>query len=108
MKRWILLLMVAIGSMTGIAGATDTVPGSEIRFAVFSDPHVYDSRLGTTGAAFEQYLAEDRKMIRESEAILAATVDQLIEEDVDFVLVPGDLTKDGELDSHLLFRNNFV
>jgi len=104
MKRWILLLMVAIGSMTGIAGATDTVPGNEIRFAVFSDPHVYDNSLGTTGEAFEQYLAEDRKMIRESEAILAATVDQLIEEDVDFVLVPGDLTKDGELRSHILFQ----
>ena len=76
----------------------------EITFAVFSDPHLYHTSLGTEGAAFEAYLARDRKLIRESEAILDAAIDGIISERrVKFVLVPGDLTKDGELFNHFLF-----
>jgi len=77
------------------------------RFAVFSDPHYYDSDLGTEGAAFEAYLAQDRKLIRESEALTQAVVEQIIaanaEKPIDFVIVPGDLTKDGALSSHQEF-----
>lgn len=79
-------------------------PGAEcgpVRFAVISDLHVYDTRLGTTGAAFEAYLAYDPKLLRESEAILEAAVDGILDEGVDFVIVSGDMTKDGELASHL-------
>jgi 3',5'-cyclic AMP phosphodiesterase CpdA len=70
-------------------------------FAVLADPHLYDSRLGTTGEAFEMYLAQDRKLLRESEAIADAAVAALLEAKPDFVLVAGDLTKDGCLSSHL-------
>ncbi|BBO86115.1 hypothetical protein DSCO28_66810 [Desulfosarcina ovata subsp. sediminis] len=77
------------------------------RFAVFSDPHFYDTDLGTEGAAFEAYLAQDRKLIRESEALAQAVVEQIIaanaETPLDFVIVPGDLTKDGALSSHEKF-----
>lgn len=79
------------------------------RFAVFTDPHYYDSDLGTTGTAFEAYLQQDRKLIRESDAILESAVEQIINEHntrpVDFVIVPGDLTKDGELASHEKFAS---
>lgn len=76
------------------------------KFAVFSDPHVYDSSLGTEGDAFEWYLAQDRKLIRESEAILDATIDAILDDpQIQFVIVPGDLTKDGEKKNHHLFAN---
>ena len=76
----------------------------EITFAVLSDPHFYHASLGTEGAAFEAYLAQDRKLIRESEAILDAAIEGIIRErQVKFVLVPGDLTKDGELFNHFIF-----
>ncbi|MFK5952707.1 MAG: choice-of-anchor I family protein [Desulfobacterium sp.] len=75
-----------------------------VSFAVFSDPHYYDSDLGVTGSAFESYLAQDRKMLAESEAILAATVKALEgNSHLSFVIVSGDLTKDGELFSHQEF-----
>ncbi len=74
----------------------------ETSFAVFSDPHIYDSSLGTQGKAFETYLAEDRKLLRESAEILGAAVEAIENEKVSFVLVPGDLTKDGELVCHEL------
>ena len=70
-------------------------------FVVFSDPHLYNADLGTTGAAFESYLQQDRKLLRESEAILDAAIDAVQNEaGIDFVLVPGDLTKDGERAGH--------
>ncbi len=72
-----------------------------LRFAVISDPHLYDTRLGTSGAAFEDYLNQDPKLLRESEAILEAALDRVIEQKARFVIIPGDLTKDGELTSHV-------
>ncbi len=83
--------------------ARSTSTGQTIQFAVFSDPHYYDSALGTTGEAFEAYLNSDRKMIRESEAILNAAIGGMKQDNIQFALVAGDLTKDGELSSHMKF-----
>lgn len=74
----------------------------EANFVVFSDLHVYDIRLGIEGKAFEHYLSEDRKLLRESPEILEAAIAAIKNEKASFVLVPGDLTKDGELASHEL------
>lgn len=75
-------------------------------FAVISDPHYYDSDLGVSGSAFEAYLTRDRKLLRESEAILKATAESIQGiPDINFVIVPGDLTKDGELSSHQEFAD---
>lgn len=71
------------------------------RFAVISDPHFYDTRLGVSGAAFENYLMTDPKLLRESEAILDAALEEVTSERARFVIIPGDLTKDGELVNHL-------
>ena len=67
---------------------------------VFSDPHYFDPSLGTSGAAFETYLAQDRKLIAESDAIIRAMVAQVEAQNPQVVLVSGDLTKDGEQLSH--------
>lgn len=71
-----------------------------VRFAVLSDLHFYDNRLGTAGAAFEQYLFTDLKLLPLSEAILDAAIADLLQRDLRFVLVSGDLTKDGEVLNH--------
>lgn len=75
----------------------------EARFLVFSDPHLYDVSLGVEGEAFRSYLAEDRKLLRESEPVLRAALSSMKKYPADFVLVPGDLTKDGERINHELF-----
>jgi 3',5'-cyclic AMP phosphodiesterase CpdA len=69
-------------------------------FAVFSDVHFYDVSLGTSGSAFESYLKQDRKLLAESEPILQSVITSLTSEKLDFILIPGDLTKDGELSGH--------
>ena len=76
---------------------------TNVKIAVLSDPHYFAPELGTSGAAFDQYLASDRKMIAESKAILESTVDAIKNSDAQIVLVTGDLTKDGELLSHQQF-----
>ncbi|TNJ34110.1 choice-of-anchor I family protein [Prosthecochloris vibrioformis] len=79
------------------------VPG-DLKISVISDPHYFaPSLLVNDGAAFEAYLAEDRKMIAESDAILNSALDMVSAENPDILLIPGDLTKDGEKVSHEAF-----
>ncbi len=80
----------------------------ETTFIVLSDPHIYSPTLGTQGKAFEDYLARDRKLLRESTEIMEAAIAAIRNEKADFVLVPGDLTKDGERISHELAASYFA
>jgi 3',5'-cyclic AMP phosphodiesterase CpdA len=73
-----------------------------VKLLVLSDPHYFDPSLGTTGQAFETYLARDRKLVPESDAVLRAVLAAVQLEKPDAILISGDLTKDGELTSHML------
>jgi hypothetical protein len=86
----------------GCADDTGTLPVYEptTRLLVFSDPHYYAPALGTTGSAFADAVAHDRKLIAESDAVLRALVGLIAADPPAFVLIPGDLTKDGERPSH--------
>ncbi|MDD3803999.1 MAG: metallophosphoesterase [bacterium] len=78
---------------------------SNAKFIVFSDPHTYDTVLGTSGKAFEDYLDSDRKLLRESSRIIDKLISLIDTIECDFILIPGDLTKDGEVLSHTLFNS---
>lgn len=69
-------------------------------FLVVSDLHFYDTSLGTEGEAFQAYLDRDRKLLTLSGEILETAVARMAAEKADFVLVSGDLTKDGETICH--------
>lgn len=95
-------ILVAGYETSGTMGvySMDTVT-TKASFMVISDIHVMDSSLLISdGTAFQTYIASDRKMLAESEAILQATIDTILSINPDYVLVPGDLTKDGEKVSH--------
>ncbi len=70
------------------------------RFMVISDTHLYDTSLGTSGSALTDYLKNDRKLLLESTELLNVAIDRALAAKVDFVLVSGDLTKDGEQLNH--------
>lgn len=71
------------------------------KIGVISDLHyTHPSLIVEKGAALENYLSNDRKLLVESEAILKEAVANLLAENVNIVLIPGDLTKDGEKVSH--------
>ncbi len=77
-----------------------------VKFGVLSDAHLYNVRLGTTGSAFEHYMMLDPKLLPQSEPILDSAIDNLIAAKVQFVIISGDLTKDGELVDHVLMAQH--
>ena len=88
---------------TALPGEESTAPMLETSFMVISDTHFYDPSLGNTGRAFENYQKYSGKLIGESKELLDAAVQSIIASGVDMLLIPGDLTKDGSLKSHLGF-----
>ncbi|MCL2801560.1 MAG: metallophosphoesterase [Treponema sp.] len=69
-------------------------------FAVISDIHVYSHELGASGEAFDKIMFSDRKLLLDSIDLLDYAINEIIASGVDFVIIPGDLTKDGELINH--------
>ena len=105
MKKALHVLVVSIaliGLVVPVSYGSSTLDRT-IKFCVFSDPHYYDPTLGTTGSAFQAYLAQESKMFAESDAILSAAIKGVMQESPDFLLIPGDLTKDGEEVCHQKF-----
>ena len=84
----------------GYTGEAAAAQYPDSSFAVISDIHFYDKSLGTGGAAFEEVLYSDRKLLLDSEDLLDYTIEELLGSDIQFVLVSGDLTKDGERINH--------
>lgn len=68
---------------------------------VVSDIHTMAPELvKKKGSAFDNYVKNDMRMIAQSAEILDAIVDRALKLRPAVVLIPGDLTKDGELLSH--------
>jgi 3',5'-cyclic AMP phosphodiesterase CpdA len=72
----------------------------DINFAVISDPHYYDPDLGTEGSAFEAYMLTDRKLLPESAELLELAIEEIIASDAELVIIPGDMTREGEAICH--------
>lgn len=71
-----------------------------MRIAVIADIHHYSEKLGTDGRAYELRAGNDQKCLKETGAILDAAFRRFKREDLDAVLVAGDITNDGERVSH--------
>ena len=72
----------------------------DANFAVLSDLHIYDPALGDSGSAFETALYSDRKLLLDSLDLLDYAIEDILKSKAQFVLISGDLTKDGELACH--------
>ncbi|MDR2736585.1 MAG: metallophosphoesterase [Gracilibacteraceae bacterium] len=87
-------------------GDASPAPYPDVRFALMSDLHYYDgSVLGAEGEALQKYMNADRKLLLDSIELLDFAINQIeaVRESDDgpqLVLVPGDLTKDGERINH--------
>jgi len=80
--------------------AKDAPAYPDVSFAVISDIHVYTSELGSSGAAFDKVMNADRKLLLDSIDLLDFAIAEILQTEVSFALIPGDLTKDGELVNH--------
>ncbi len=71
-----------------------------LNFFIFSDPHYIDPSLGTETELLQKEELTGIKMHKESQKIFEKTVEIILQENVDIILIPGDLTKDGEKKSN--------
>lgn len=78
-----------------------TTRAQNAKIGLISDLHyTHPSLIAEEGEALNNYLRHDRKLLLESHALLKKSVENLLNENVNIVLIPGDLTKDGEMVSH--------
>jgi predicted phosphodiesterase len=102
MKHASIIIILILKAYTCI-GQKAVADFPETHFMVFSDPHYYDPSLGTEGEAFQSYLDKDRKLLKQSRELMLEAIDIVAGTEASFVLIPGDLTKDGTRVSHLEF-----
>lgn len=97
---FILIILLSLQIMAG-----DKEP---LTFAVMSDPHLMaPSLVVNSGTAFDNYVVKDRKLLKESNAITDKAVSEILKKKPSFVLVCGDLTKDGEEISHRMLAEKY-
>lgn len=73
---------------------------NQVKFAVISDPHYYSEKLGNSGLAYTMRENSDQKMLAHSKGVITSALEQIKYSDIDFLLIAGDLTNDGEVISH--------
>lgn len=91
-------------SFSYAADLRDETPKTKLNFVTISDPHFYPEKLmGGRCQAWQDYTSTNIKQLTESEAILRTAIETACQRnpDLDYILIPGDLTKDGEYVSHV-------
>ncbi|HAQ28952.1 MAG TPA: hypothetical protein DCQ76_04295, partial [Ruminococcaceae bacterium] len=73
-----------------------------LKFYLVTDLHHYAPTLGTSGKAYEIWNNKEQKCLAETGAIIDAAFSKLIDDkDTNIVLIAGDLTSTGAMESHL-------
>jgi 3',5'-cyclic AMP phosphodiesterase CpdA len=74
------------------------------KFYLLTDTHYFEESLGAEGKAYEEYMQTEAFYMKESGIINKAVFSKLKEDaETEIVLIPGDLSKDGEYESHVSF-----
>ncbi len=107
-RNFFKLMVVGAGSACLAANAPSAWAASEqpgslskkVTIAIMSDLHYFSPSLWSECPDYTTAENSDRKMFKESAAILDAALASIVAAKPDVVLVPGDLTKDSELACH--------
>ena len=97
----ILALIMVLSLMGTAAYAVSTREENRISFAVLSDPHYYpDSLTGNDCEAYRNFCSYSSKMYAQSGDMVRTAIENMMVRNpkLKYILVPGDLTKDGELE----------
>ena len=75
-----------------------------VSFYLVTDTHYFENELGAGGKAFEKNMLTEQYFVKESSAIVKSTFARISDdEETDIVIIPGDLSKNGEKESHRSF-----
>ncbi|PKL16662.1 MAG: hypothetical protein CVV49_15130 [Spirochaetae bacterium HGW-Spirochaetae-5] len=72
----------------------------ESSIIVFTDPHYYPESLGVNTKLFYDSLADDKKFLANGQQVIKSAIAEMSQLSADFIILSGDLTKDGEYTSH--------
>lgn len=72
-----------------------------LKIQFITDTHYYSRKNGTEGKAYKKAESKSQKIIRDSDLVIRAGFDMLCQDtSTDIVVLAGDTTRDGELNSH--------
>lgn len=75
-----------------------------LKIQVITDTHYYSRKVGTQGKAYEKAESKSQMVIKDSDLVIKAGFDMLCKDtSTDIVLLSGDTTHNGEIDSHKEF-----
>ena len=71
------------------------------KFYLLTDTHYFEESLGASGKAYEEYMKTEAFYLKESSLINKTIFEKLKkDESTELIIIPGDLSKDGEYESH--------
>ena len=77
---------------------------SPLTITVLTDTHYYSKENGTSGSAYDNANSRSQKLLAESAEVLETAFEQIASDDKsDIVIISGDVTNNGELNSHKEF-----
>ena len=75
-----------------------------LKIQFITDTHYYSRKGGTSGKAYEKAESKSQKVIKDSDLVIKAGFDMLCKDNsTDIVVIAGDTTRDGEIESHKEF-----
>ncbi len=75
-----------------------------LKIQFITDTHYYSRKIGTEGKAYEKAESKSQKVIKDTDLVIKAGFDMLCEDtSTDIVVLAGDTTRDGEIESHKEF-----
>lgn len=100
-----MLLLISYGCVRAFRyslGSAKIVSNKSFTFFITSDLHHFSKKLYDNGKAFKEFLATgDGKLLQYSDELLDALTGEVRLKKPDFLIVTGDLTCNGERESHL-------
>lgn len=76
-----------------------------LKIAIISDTHYLSSKLATPGATLQSFELSSGRNIKDLHEVIDQVFSKLIKFQTDVLLIPGDLTNNGERDSHFDFAS---
>lgn len=98
MKKTLLLFLISVLSL--ISCIAEKKSTSNLRIGVISDLHYLSSQLMDGGEATQNYANLTGRNILAVPEVLDRVIEEYLQSDIEYLFIPGDLTKDGELLSH--------
>lgn len=116
MKKSLMLKILSVVLVVALVAAciplTVSANSSEIRFGVISDIHyIAPSLKNPESEVWQDFVYNKHKEYNDLDSLLDNALDGVfrnaVENGENYVLIPGDLTKDGELESHKALAERF-